>query len=124
MWNSMTDDLANPLHLLALVCGLLFIPHILAAFTSRDAVVGFFQAAGFKPPLLFVSLAVMIETLVSISLIFRIWLPVGSAVAALFMFSAGAAAWKVSNRRWVWNLGGCEFHMFWGFCCALIAAHS
>lgn len=120
----MTHDLADPLHVLALVCGLLFIPHILAAFTSRDAVVGFFAAAGLRPPLLFVKLAVAIETMVCLSLVFRVWLPVGAAIAAVFMFSAGAAAWKVSKGRWVWNLGGCEFHVFWGVCCALIATHS
>lgn len=118
------NDLADPIHTLALVCGLLFIPHILAAFTSREAVLGFFAAAGFRPAVLFVNLAVVVELLVSASLVFRIWLPVGATIAAIFMFSAGAAAWKVSKGRWVWNLGGCEFHVFWGVCCALVASHS
>jgi hypothetical protein len=40
------------------------------------------------------------------------------------MFFAGLAAFKVSKGRWVWNLGGCEFHMFWAACCIIVALHS
>lgn len=120
----MTGDLTNPIHQLAIVCGLLFIPHISAAFFSREAVFGFFQAAGFRPVGLFVNFAVTIEVLVSVCLILGLWLPFTASIAAIFMFAAGAAAWKVSKGRWVWNLGGCEFHMFWGVCCVIIAVHS
>jgi len=40
------------------------------------------------------------------------------------MICAGLAAFKVSKGRWFWNLGGCEFHMFWGLCCIIVALHS
>ncbi len=117
-------ELGNPVHQLAILCGLMFIPHIRAAFVSRQAVFDFFRAAGFRPTALFVAVAVAIETGVSACLILGLWLPLAGAIAGLFMFAAGAAVWKVSKGRWVWNLGGCELHMFWAACCLIVATHA
>lgn len=120
----MTGNMGDAVHQLGIVCGLMFIPHILAAFLTREAVFDFFRAAGFNPVGLFVAVSVAIEIFVAFCLILGIWLPFAASIAGLFMLSAGAAVWKVSKGRWVWNLGGCELHVFWAACCFIVAAHS
>ncbi len=120
----MTGQLCDPIHQLAILCGLMFIPHILAAFTARDAVFDVFRAAGFRPVGPFVATAVVIEVSVALCLVIGRWLPFAASIAGLFMLAAGAAAWKISKGRWVWNLGGCELHVFWAACCFIVAAHS
>ena len=120
----MLSQLGNPIYQLALVCGLMFIPHILAAFVTREAVFDFFRTAGFRPAGLFVNVSVAIEISVALCLVLGIWLPVAASIAGVFMLTAGAAVWKVSNGRWVWNLGGCELHVFWAICCFIVATHS
>ena len=120
----MVGQFGDPMRQLAIVCGLMFIPHILAAFVSRQAVLEFFRAAGFRPVGLFVIVSVTIEIFVSLCLVFGIWLPFAASIAGLFMLTAGAAVWRVSKGRWVWNLGGCELHVFWAVCCLLVATHS
>jgi hypothetical protein len=39
------------------------------------------------------------------------------------MFVATWAAWRVSNRKWLWNIGGCEYPLFWAICCVVVAMH-
>ncbi len=119
----MTGQLGDPIHQLAILCGLMFLPHIRAAFTAREAVFDVFRAAGFRPVGPFVAISVAIEIAVAFCLVLGIWLPYAAAIAGVFMLTAGAAAWKVSNGRWVWNLGGCELHVFWAACCLIVAAH-
>lgn len=114
----------DPIHQLALLCGLTFIPHSLAKFTSRDAVYSFFRTAGFQPVGPFVYLSLLIEVTVTVCLAFGFFLPYAAAIAAIFMFTAAASVLRVSGGRWVWNLGGCEFHVFWALCCTIVAVHS
>ncbi len=117
----MTAQSVDPVRLLGILCGLMFIPHILAAFISRESVFDFFRTAGFRPVGLFVNVAVVIETVSATLLILGVALPYAGALAGSFMFCAGVATWRVSGGRWVWNLGGCELHMFWAACCFIVA---
>lgn len=117
-------DLTDAIVQLRIICGLLFIPHILAQFTAKEAVFGFFDAAGLKPAWLFVRIALVVQTLVLLGLVLGIYVFYVAWIGGIFMFFAGLAAFKVSKGRWVWNLGGCEFHMFWAACCVIVALHS
>jgi hypothetical protein len=29
----------------------------------------------------------------------------------------------VSSGKWLWNIGGCEYPLFWAICCAVVAMH-
>ena len=42
-------------------------------------------------------------------------------VAAIYLFIAAAAVIKV-ERKWLWHISGCEYPIFWGLCCAIVAA--
>lgn len=117
-------DLADPIRQLAILCGLTFIPHSLAKFTSRKQVEEFFDTAGFRPAGFFVYFSLMTEIAVTAALVLGVFVPFAAAVAAIFMLTAAVSVFKVSGGRWVWNLGGCEFHVFWSICCIIVAVHS
>jgi len=120
----MSLDIANMIAELRVLCGLAFIPHILAKIFKREMTLGFFQAAGFRPAAAFMYFGLLVEVLASVSLCAGFLVPYAAAIAAIFMLVAGGAAFKVSRRQWFWNLGGCEYHVFWGCVCAIVALHS
>ena len=117
-------DITDAIVQLRIICGLLFIPHIIGQFTVRDAVFAFFETAGLKPAWLFVRTALVVQTVAFLGMVLGIYVFYAALLGGVFMICAGLAAFKVSKGRWFWNLGGCEFHMFWGLCCFIVALHS
>lgn len=111
----------EPLRLLELVCGLFFIPHLWAKLFEREAVLGFFQAAGYRPAAAFMWLAFVVECGLVVCLIGGLYPKFSGIVAATFLVIAGISVAKVSKGRWLWNLGGCEYLFFWAACCAIVA---
>ncbi len=112
-------DLTNGVVVLRLVCGLFFIPHIVAKFTE-PATLNFFKVAKFHPPATWMYIAGIIETFLTIGLVFAIYTPYVAAVAAVHLFVAGAATFKVT-RKWIWVIGGFEYCLFWALCCVALA---
>ena len=74
-------DLTQEINILRLICGLFFIPHIYAKFFVPEAL-GFFKAAKFNPPAVWMYTACVIETFLAIGLIFAI-LPFYAGVIGL-----------------------------------------
>ena len=120
----MNLDLADPIRQLGLICGLAYVPHSLAKFTARDSVFGFFQAAGFRPVALFVYFSLVVEVTVTVCMTFGFFMTFAGWISAIFMLTAAAAVLKVSRGKWSWNLGGCEYHVFWALCSLIIAFHA
>lgn len=117
-------DLIDPVVALRILCGLFFIPHIAAKIFARPVTLGFFQAAGYRPAGLFMWVALVVETIVAICLILGLLLPYAAGVAALFMLVAAVSVFKVSKGRWLWNLGGCEYLIFWAVACGIVVLNS
>jgi putative oxidoreductase len=115
-------DLSNEFNILRLICGLFFIPHIYAKFFVPEAL-GFFVAAKFKPPATWMYTACVIETFLAIGLILAILPMYAAAIACLHLLVAGAAVWKVTKGKWLWNIGGYEYCLFWAICCLVVAMH-
>ena len=115
-------DLTNEFNILRLICGLFFIPHIYAKFFVPEAL-GFFVAAKFNPPAVWMYTACVIETFLAIGLIFAILPMYAGAIAFLHLLVAGAAVWKVTKGKWLWNIGGYEYCLFWAICCLVVAMH-
>ena len=109
------------LMLLRMLCGLFFIPHAIGKFTAREAALAFFHAAGFRPATVFRFIALAIEIALIALLLGGLWVRPVAAVAAVYLLIATAAVVKV-QRQWLWQLGGCEYALFWGLCCVLVAA--
>jgi putative oxidoreductase len=116
-------DLGNGWVILRIMCGAFFVPHIYAKFYV-PAALGFFVAAKFNPPRFWMYVAGAIEIVLAIALIFGIFTTFTAAIAALHLMVAAFAVHRVSGGKWLWNIGGSEFCVFWAACCALVAAHS
>ncbi|MHC4043395.1 Uncharacterized membrane protein YphA, DoxX/SURF4 family [Bradyrhizobium sp. Rc3b] len=120
----MTYDFNDPIRLLGLICGLAYIPHSVAKFTAREGVFGFFQAAGFRPVAVFVYFSLLVEIIVTVCMILGVFMSYAGALSTVFMLTAALAVIKVSHGKWMWNLGGCEYHVFWALCSAIVMLHA
>jgi uncharacterized membrane protein YphA (DoxX/SURF4 family) len=96
-------------------------------YTERKFTVGSFTKAGFKPPAFYIWVAMIVETILSIALIFGIYTTIGGSIAAVHLAFAAGAVYRVSGGRWFWNLGryecACEYCAFWVICCIVVAMH-
>jgi putative oxidoreductase len=109
--------------ILRVVCGLFFLPHAIGKFTAREAAFKFFEAAGFKPAPPFAYAAVALEVGLAALLVAGVYARPVAGLAAVYLFIAAAAVIKV-EKRWLWHIGGCEYPVFWGICCLIVAAAS
>ena len=113
-------DLTNGINILRIICGAFFIPHIYAKFFVPEAL-GFFVAAKFNPPAVWMYTAGVIETILAAMLIFGIYTKLGGAIGAIHLMVAAAGVYRVSGGKWLWNIGGYEYCLFWSICCAVVA---
>ena len=116
-------DLTNGWNILRIICGAFFIPHIYAKFFVPEAL-GFFVAAKFNPPQFWMYTAGVIETVLAVGLIFGIFTTYVAAIAALHLAVAAIAVHRLTGGKWLWNIGGSEYCVFWAICCAVTAMQS
>jgi putative oxidoreductase len=112
-------DMLNGFNILRIICGAFFLPHIYAKFFVPDAL-GFFVAAKFRPPKFWLYVACVVEIVLAIGLIFGIYTTYVAWVAAFHLAVAGGAVFRVT-RKWLWNIGGFEYCLFWAICCVVVA---
>jgi uncharacterized membrane protein YphA (DoxX/SURF4 family) len=115
-------DLTNGFNILRLICGLFFIPHIYAKFFV-PAALGFFEAAKFKPAKVWMYISCVIETFLTIGIIFVIFPFFAAGLACIHLLVAAGSIVKVTKGKWLWNIGGCEYCVFWAICCLIVAMH-
>jgi putative oxidoreductase len=115
-------DLSHGINILRLICGLFFIPHIYAKFFVPEAL-GFFVAAKFRPPAGWMYTACVIETFLATGLILAILPVVAGALGFVHLLVAAGAVWKVTKGKWLWNIGGYEYCLFWAICCLIVAMY-
>jgi putative oxidoreductase len=113
-------DITNKVNILRLICGLFFVPHIYAKFFVPEAL-GFFVASGLKPPKLWLNVACVVETIVALGLIFAIFPFLAALLGCLHLLVALFFVWKVTKGKWLWNIGGYEYCLFWAICCLIVA---
>ncbi|WP_162918826.1 DoxX family protein [Taklimakanibacter deserti] len=107
---------------LRILCGLFFIPHV-AGKLFEPAALGFFQTAGFKPPKFWMYTAGVVEAILTVLLVFGLFSPWAAVVATVHLCIVAGAIYRVSHGKWLWNIGGNEYAVFWALCCALVAIH-
>jgi putative oxidoreductase len=115
-------DLTNEYNILRIICGAFLIPHLYAKFFVPEAL-GFFVAAKFKPPATWMYIAGAIEAVLALALIFGIYTKLAAWVAAFHLCVAAAGVYRTSGGKWLWNIGGSEFCIFWAICCVVVAMH-
>ncbi|MDE2166951.1 MAG: DoxX family protein [Alphaproteobacteria bacterium] len=109
-------------NILRIICGAFFIPHAYGKFFV-PAALDFFVAAKFRPPALWMYLACVIEVVLAVGLILGIFTTYLGAAAAIYLAVAAIAVYRVANGKWLWNIGGYEYPVFWAICCAVVAMH-
>jgi putative oxidoreductase len=114
-------NLLNEFNILRIICGAFFIPHIYAKYFVPEAL-GFFVAAKFKPPKFWLYTACVVEVALAIGLILGIYTTYVAWLAALHLMVAGVAVYRVTGK-WLWNIGGFEYCLFWAICCVVVAMH-
>lgn len=116
-------DLTNGAVVLRLICSLFFFPHIYFKIVGNPPpAIGFFKAAGFKPPLLYMRIAFVVELAAALGLFFAIFTQWAALLAAANL-AVAAVAVCFANRsvKWLWNLNGMEFPVFWAIACVVVA---
>lgn len=116
-------DLSNGAVVLRLLCALFFIPHIYFKIVGNPPpALGFFVHAGFKPPAFYMQAAMVVESLAALGLLLGIYTQWAALLAAATL-SVAAIAVCFFNRsvKWLWNLGGMEFPVFWAIACLAVA---
>ncbi len=117
-------DISDPIVALRILCGVFLIPHAWSKLFTRAGPIGFFTAAGIKPAEPVVLAALVLELLAATGLILGIYPRYAALLTAAFLLFAMVAVVRVSKGRWLWNLGGAEYCVFWALCCLLVAAHT
>lgn len=116
-------DLSNGAVVLRLICSLFFFPHIYFKIAgSPPPALGFFKAAGFKPPEFFMRVAMLVELIAAFGLLFGIYTQwVALLAAASLAVAAVAVCFANKSVKWLWNLNGMEFPTFWAIACVAVA---
>jgi len=115
-------DPTDGYNILRLICGLFFIPHIYAKFFVPEAL-GFFKAANFKPPAAWMYAACVIEIVLATGLILNLYPTIVGTVAFIHLMVAAVAVYRVTGGKWLWNIGGAEYCVFWAISCGVVAMH-
>jgi putative oxidoreductase len=116
-------DLSNGAVVLRLICALFFFPHLYFKIVGNPPpALGFFEKAGFKPAALYMRVATVIEIVAALGLLFAIYTQWVALLAAAHLAVASIAVCFFNGSvKWLWNLGGMEFCVFWAIACVAVA---
>lgn len=116
-------DLTNGAVLLRLICSLFFFPHIYFKIVGNPPpALGFFQGAGFKPAGFWMRIALVVELVAAVALLFGVYTQWFALLAAASLLVAAIAVCFLNGSvKWLWNLNGMEFPLFWALCCVVVA---
>jgi putative oxidoreductase len=68
-------------------------------------------------------LACVIEIIISVGLIFAILPFYAGALGFIHLLVAAVAVARVTGGKWLWNIGGYEYCVFWAISCLVVAMH-
>lgn len=112
-------NLLDGWNVLRIICGAFFLPHIYGKFFATDSI-GFFTAAGFKPPRFWMYVAAVSEIVIAIGLIFAIYPQYAAVLGAIHLLVACVALHWLT-KKWFWHLEGIEYPAFWATSCIVLA---
>ncbi len=109
----MPEFALSSLDLLRILCGIWFIPHIVGKIRNFEKATGTFEAAGLKPGRAFIVLALVLEVLAAVGMVFNIYPKIAVACGLAVLLGATYAVVRINGFRWRWQLMGPEFPLFW-----------
>jgi putative oxidoreductase len=116
-------DLTDEFNILRLICGLFLLPHFYAKVSNLEFTYKLYTDFRLYPPKAWVFSCIVIEIICSIGMVFAIKTRYVALLEAIFLFVAAWAVWRYSQRKWLWNIGGYEYCLFWAICCVVVAMH-
>ena len=119
-WLAQNFDFTRGDTIVRLIAAIFLIPHIYSKLVGSGTV-DFFKAAGFKPPAFWMYVACVIEASVAMSFLSNMYARYFGVLGAVHLLIAGAAVYRVSKGKWLWNFGGYEYCVFWAACCLTVA---
>jgi putative oxidoreductase len=114
-------DLANPLVVIRLMCGLFYVPHVLFKLQGFEGSIAAFGKMGFQPPEYWVVLAIATEAICAIGLTFNVYVRFVGLMSAGVMALAVYGTFATKGVHWMWNFGGVEYIAMWGIASFMLA---
>ena len=116
-------DLTDGVNILRMICGLFLLPHLYAKASNLEFTYKIYRDFRLYPPKAWVFACITIEIICAIGMVFAIWTRYVALLEAVFLFVAAWAVWRYSRGKWLWNIGGYEYCLFWAICCLVVAMH-
>jgi len=107
-------DLTNEFNVLRLICGLFLLPHFFAKAGNLQFTYQLYRDFRLYPPKAWVFSCLAIEAICATGMV----LAIHTRYVALL-----EAVWRHSGGKWLWNIGGYEYCVFWAICCTVVAIH-
>ncbi|MCC0006230.1 MAG: DoxX family protein [Methylobacteriaceae bacterium] len=117
-------DFSNPMTPVRIIVGLAFIPHVAFKLGNIAGSIAFFAKVGLQPAAAMVWLAIAMESVAAISLVFGILPKWTGFLAAAVMATATFAVLQMKGAVWLWNFGGVEYNVIWMTLCALVSVYA
>jgi putative oxidoreductase len=124
MPNAKDFDLTNPIVVVRLMAGLFYVPHVLFKLMGFSASVAAFGKMGFDPPLYWLLLAIVTETICAIGLTLNLYTRYIGLMSAGTMALAVYGTFATKGVHWMWNFGGVEYLVFWGVASLALAIYA
>jgi putative oxidoreductase len=116
-------DLTNEFNILRLICGLFLLPHLFAKATDLPLTYKIYDDYRLYPVKLWVFACMATELVCSIGMVFALDTRYVASIEAVFLLVATGAVWRHSAGKWLWQIGGLEYCLFWAICCIVVAMH-
>ena len=116
-------NLLNEFNILRIICGLFLVPHFFMKAKDIAATVEIYRAWRLTPPRAWIYSCLVVEVIGAVGLVFGIYTRYVAILVAVFLLVAAWACWRHSGGKWIWNLGGMEYPVFWAICCIVVAMH-
>jgi putative oxidoreductase len=114
-------DLTDGYNILRIICGAFLLPHLYAKASNLPFAFQLYKEWRLEPAKAWVYTAIVVEVLCAIGLIFGIYTRYAAILCAVFLLVATWAVWRQSGGKWIWNIGGLEYPLFWAICCIVVA---
>jgi len=116
-------NLADEFNILRLICGVFLLPHFYAKASNLEFAYKLYSDFRLYPPKAWVFACLFIEIVCAIGMVFAIETRYVASIEAVFLVVAAWAVWRYSGGKWLWNVGGYEYCLFWAICCVVVAMH-